>query len=233
MLTYGEALTAIESNTVTTDNAADVLAAIKNNVAQVLNEKRRVVARNAEIESNLQSILAVSGASGDDFQAQIADLNDKMRKLKADLESERSRSEKLEQEKTAIAAEKTQLEQKQASFQRSEQINTIAEKVGANKTVLTQLLKEVELDKLAIAEDKVTIDGKPFEEWAESETVKPFAASLFEQGKPDQQNQQTRLPSSPPAKPTEQGEGLDRAYAIATGRDPSKLDWITQRKTIG
>lgn len=235
MLSYGEALTAIESNQVTIDNASEVLEAIKRNVKQVLDEKRKVVARIATIEDNLQSVMSIAGVNGESLEEQVKELQSKLKVSKSEYDKLKGDFEQLEKDKAAIAEEKTKLEAQQVSFQRNEHLEKLAIKAGVNKTVLASLLKDVELEKIAIAEDEIKIDGKPFKEWAESDAIKPFAPALFEgqtQVKNDQQPT-NRFPAAPPAKGGSDAIDTNAAYIRATGRDPSKTDWITKRNAIG
>lgn len=237
MLTYGEALTAIESGQVTSSNASEVLAAIKDNVATVLNEKRKVVARIAEMETNLQSIISVAGATGDDFESQIRDLKSKLNTQKTEFEAAKAAIATLTTEKDAIAAEKETLLKEKSGLERSGLLDKLAAKAGANPVVLAQLTKDLESEKLVLDGEEVKIDGKPLKEWLESDEMrKAFAPALFPNGMPGESpaeqpaGQPTYTPSFPSAPPTgAPAPNMDAIYAKATGRDRTKTDWITKR----
>lgn len=181
---YGDALTALSESDLAIKG--DVIAAVKAQVATVLEEKRLAVANRDELKSVIAAIGDASGAAG---ESEVERAKDAAAKIKALNEALAASAEQV---KTLTTTNAT-LEATQSALLTKSTLQDVAAKTGANASVLAKLIADTSTVK--IDGDNVTIGDKAWADWIKSEDVAPFAPALIPNTKTSPQ-----LPSVSSAK---------------------------------
>jgi hypothetical protein len=165
---YGAALSLISESDL--EAKGDLIAAIKQQVSTVLEEKRLAVARNEELKAVVAAISEVSGATGESEVERAKDATTKIKSLTDALASTTKQVEKL-------LSEKSTLEAAQSALLTKTTLQELAAKTGANLSVLAKLI--VDTGAVELEGDSVKIGGVQWDDWIKSTEVAPFAPALI------------------------------------------------------
>jgi hypothetical protein len=165
---YGAALTALSESDLAIKG--DVIAAIKAQVATVLEEKRVAVANRDELKAVIAAIGDASGAAG---ESEVERAKDAAAKIKALNDALAASAKQVD----TLTTEKATLEAAQSALLTKTTLQDVAAKTGANPSVLAKLITDTSAVK--IDGDKVTIGDKEWADWIKSDDVAPFAPALI------------------------------------------------------
>jgi hypothetical protein len=207
---WAEALAAIQSSDLS--NKADIIAAVKKQVSTVIGEKNTVSDKLRETESTIAAIVEGTKATGESVADKLKDAAAKIAALNAASTAKDTQIAELTTKYTALESEKTALLSKAT-------LQDLAAKMKANPTVLGTLIPDV--SKVVMDGDKVTVDGKSWDDWLKLDTIAPFVPALVTTGTSGNPTgkQEPKLPTLPTGK-ADGGGGNVKSIYEAVRRKP-------------
>lgn len=221
-MNYAEALTKIES----IDDGAGIIAAIKNHVSGILDEKKKAVSQaNASIQS-LSGITELLGIEAGNASEKLEAAKSKISTLKVQVETLTKEKGETEAAKLKLENEKKALEDQAITQQRKESLRAFSDAHGFEPKVVEKIggeftYKEVDSDWVAVK----IVDGK--EQVLNAEDLlggdwKLYAPSLL-QSRDTTNPPDKKTSMSPPRSKTKTPQGgyssyMSRRYASVSTR---------------
>lgn len=134
------------------ENGEAMIAAVNGKVSSLNSEAASWRTKLRETEGELNRLNELSGGDSKALEGKLTGLTQQLEATKSDLEAA-----KLAQAE-AIA--------KETGLRKSLLLQEAAVKIGADGTALKELLGNIELEKIAISDQDVTVDGKPLTDFA-------------------------------------------------------------------
>jgi chromosome segregation ATPase len=179
----------------TLEGTSESIAALEGEISRLTNanfelvkDVRNASSKSKESETKLTDLLQILGAEGEDLKSRTASANDKIKTLQ-------SENNKVSKEKTELEEKYKTLDEERSLLKRRTIINEAAVKSGAVADVLTQLTKDIPLERIILEKDEVLLaseDGKSktaLKEYAQTEWA-AFVPALF-----PKEPSSTRLPN--------------------------------------
>lgn len=191
---FAEAIAALQASEL--ENREAIVTAITSR----LKEQNDYEKTNKQLESQLTTLLEVSGAEGEDFNSRLSSAKSNVEKLAGEL--------KTAQEQLVAANEENKRRERDLAIQ------SFAESAKANAKVLKRLLTES--DEVKVVGDIPMVGAKTLKDWASAEYPE-FVPVLFQaEQQPTDGGKQPLLPSggSQPPKREEPKKHVDRLYPV-------------------
>jgi len=129
-------------------------SAIATKITALNGEAAQWRVRLRESQSELERIQELSGGDSKALEGKLTTLTQQLEAAKLELETAKtSQSESIA---------------KEAGLRKTLLLQDVATRAGADRTALTEILKEIESEKIVISEDGITVDGKTLAEFAQT-----------------------------------------------------------------
>jgi hypothetical protein len=136
------------------ENGEAMVAAISTKITALNNEAAQWRVKLRESASELVRIQELSGGDSQALEGKLTALTQQLKAAQVEIDTAKT------SQADSIA--------KEAGLRKTLILQDVAVRAGADRTALTEILQNIEPDKIVISENGITVDGKPLTEFAQA-----------------------------------------------------------------
>jgi hypothetical protein len=136
------------------ENGEAMAAAITTKITALNNEAAQWRVKLRESASELVRIQELSGGDSQALEGKLTALTQQLKAAQVEIDTAKT------SQADSIA--------KEAGLRKTLILQDVAVRAGADRTALTEILQNIEPDKIVISENGITVDGKPLTEFAQA-----------------------------------------------------------------
>jgi len=136
------------------ENGEAMAAAISTKITALNNEAAQWRVKLRESASELERIQELSGGDSQALEGKLTALTQQLKAAQVEIDTAKT------SQADSIA--------KEAGLRKTLILQDVAVRAGADRTALTEILQNIEPDKIVISENGITVDGKPLTEFAQA-----------------------------------------------------------------
>jgi hypothetical protein len=136
------------------ENGEAMAAAISTKITALNNEAAQWRVKLRESASELVRIQELSGGDSQALEGKLTALTQQLKAAQVEIDTAKT------SQADSIA--------KEAGLRKTLILQDVAVRAGADRTALTEILQNIEPDKIVISENGITVDGKPLTEFAQA-----------------------------------------------------------------
>jgi hypothetical protein len=136
------------------ENGEAMVAAIATKITALNNEAAQWRVKLRESASELVRIQELSGGDSQALEGKLTALTQQLKAAQVEIDTAKT------SQADSIA--------KEAGLRKTLILQDVAVRAGADRTALTEILQNIEPDKIVISENGITVDGKPLTEFAQA-----------------------------------------------------------------
>ena len=136
------------------ENGEAMVAAISTKITALNNEAAQWRVKLRESALELERIQELSGGDSQALEGKLTALTQQLKAAQVEIDTAKT------SQADSIA--------KEAGLRKTLILQDVAVRAGADRTALTEILQNIEPDKIVISENGITVDGKPLTEFAQA-----------------------------------------------------------------